>query len=238
MIDELLVHDVAGLTRLAEASEAKSLAGLTDLAMRSVPRCCAATLTVWRGPIPDDPTGTHPSVVRLVETQLAVREGPLLDAVDTRQAVYCADTLAEKRWPVYRRHALRAGVRSSFTGVEPVAEWLVTMTVWAVRPGAFQADESVLTTLLANHATALVANLALYQDAQRTAKQLNQAADSRALIDQAKGVLMQLRGCDPETAFAQLREESQRTHTRVVDVARNVIEAAQTSASRRSRPQR
>lgn len=58
-----------------------------------------------------------------------------------------------------------------------------------------------------HRAEALVTNLALFEDAQRTATQLHHAAGSRALIDQAKGVIMQLRGCDAETAFDQLRAE-------------------------------
>ena len=225
MIDHLIADDIAGLSRLIEASEAKSLNGIMDLAMRRVPTCCAATLTVWRDGTPDDPVGTHPDVVGLVEALLALGEGPVLDAMRERRAVGCTDTLTEPRWPRYRKLALRTGVRSSITGVEPINESLITLTLWAVRPGAFGPDEPALSALLANQARAVVTNLVMFEDAQRTATQLHQAASARALVDQAKGVLMQAFGCNPETAFEQLREESQRTSLKVVDVARKVIES-------------
>lgn len=55
--------------------------------------------------------------------------------------------------------------------------------------------------------------------AQRTAEQLREALDSRAIIDQAKGILMALRQISAEEAFALLVEQSQRENVKVREVA-------------------
>jgi AmiR/NasT family two-component response regulator len=54
---------------------------------------------------------------------------------------------------------------------------------------------------------------------------LQGAFGRRALIEQAKGVLMERHGCDQSTAFEMLRSHSQRTGRKVVDVADAVVES-------------
>ncbi|NUO60058.1 MAG: SpoIIE family protein phosphatase [Hamadaea sp.] len=52
---------------------------------------------------------------------------------------------------------------------------------------------------------------------------LRRAMRTRALIEQAKGILAERQGCDPETAYAQLSRRSQDTNTPLVDVAADVV---------------
>ena len=55
---------------------------------------------------------------------------------------------------------------------------------------------------------------------------LRQAMRTRATIEMAKGILIALRGVDPDTAFEILRGESQRSHQKVSDVATRIVNAA------------
>ena len=238
MIDELLVNDIARLNRITEPSQVRSLHGIIDLAVLNVPGCEAATLTIWRGSVHDHVAGSHPDVVRLVETQLHLGEGPVLDALRTREAVSCRDILSDHRWPRFRTAALRTGVRSMLAQVEPVGELVLTFTLWSVRANAFRDDEPTIGSLLAAQARTTVGNVARFELVQRTATQLQEAVASRSVIDQAKGVLMQALGCDAEAAFQRMRQESQRSNIKVVDVARQVLEAAADPAgdNRRLRP--
>jgi AmiR/NasT family two-component response regulator len=52
---------------------------------------------------------------------------------------------------------------------------------------------------------------------------LQSALDSRVLIDQAKGVLMERHGLDDDAAFTRLRRLARASSRRVVDVAREII---------------
>jgi AmiR/NasT family two-component response regulator len=99
----------------------------------------------------------------------------------------------------------------------------VTLTLYAIRPNAFDPESYSLAALLAQQGQAVMANLWKYDDAQRTAAQLTESVESRAIVDQAKGMIMQALSCDEEIAFQRLVAESQRTHTRLVDLARQVV---------------
>lgn len=55
--------------------------------------------------------------------------------------------------------------------------------------------------------------------------QLRQALDSRPLIDQARGVIMASGRCGPETAWRVLVDTSQRTNTKLREVARLLTRA-------------
>ena len=65
-------------------------------------------------------------------------------------------------------------------------------------------------------------------------EQLQEALLSRAVIDQAKGVLMERLACDADTAFAALREASQRMNRKVRDLARDLVANAGRSKTKLS----
>jgi hypothetical protein len=224
MIDDFLAGDFAQLNRLGDGSTAKAMTQISDLAMRMVGSCCSATMTVWRDGEQAEQTGTHPDVVQLVEAQIALDEGPSIHAFRSGEdTVHCADILTEHRWPRYAALALRTGVRSTLTKFAAIHGSGVTLTLYAVRPRVFNPDSYSLAALIAQQGQAMVANLALYEDAQRTAVQLTESVESRAVVDQAKGMIMQALRCDEETAFQRLVAASQRRHTRLVDLAREVV---------------
>lgn len=57
-------------------------------------------------------------------------------------------------------------------------------------------------------------------------EQLRHAIDSRPVIDQARGILMATHGCTPEQAWHVLREASQRSNTKLREVAAAVTASA------------
>jgi AmiR/NasT family two-component response regulator len=61
--------------------------------------------------------------------------------------------------------------------------------------------------------------------AKEEARQLRRAIDTRAPIEQAKGMLRLLIGCEDEFAFALLVKVSQMTHTKLQQVANNLCES-------------
>jgi AmiR/NasT family two-component response regulator len=77
--------------------------------------------------------------------------------------------------------------------------------------------------LLSDHAGAAIGNRELYLTTRRVVGHLETALESRAAIEQAKGVLMAREGCDAETAFDILRRASQRENRKLHDVAATVV---------------
>jgi AmiR/NasT family two-component response regulator len=53
------------------------------------------------------------------------------------------------------------------------------------------------------------------------------AMESRAVIEQAKGVLMAQRGIDSQQAFEMLRDASQRYNRKLRDIATGIVESTQ-----------
>ncbi len=85
-------------------------------------------------------------------------------------------------------------------------------------------SKGVLASMLAAFGAAGVANASRYGDAQRTASQLQGAVAARAVVDQAKGILMHALRCDADEAFERLRHISQTQHIKLTEVARRLVE--------------
>ena len=60
------------------------------------------------------------------------------------------------------------------------------------------------------------------------ARNLQLAMETRAVIEQAKGVLMAQRRLDADAAFEILREASQRYNRKLRDIAAGIVESTQT----------
>ncbi|TQN27746.1 GAF domain-containing protein [Haloactinospora alba] len=217
-------------------------------AARGVPGCSAALVVIWRdlGPGRDRHHGTagrhvvvdygasHPDLAAAFERQYTVDEGPTVEAVREMCAVRVTDVLRENRWPRYLSTAVQCGDRSSVTFPCVVEDTVVTFGVHAVRADAF--DPSAvppLMALLAEHAAIALHSAGRYTDAAREAAHMRRALSVRAVIDQAKGILMHARGCGADTAFEELRSAAQRNRMKVADIAgRLVAEQEEHSAAR------
>jgi hypothetical protein len=219
-----LADRAAALLSLAAATRERSLSQLTSLAASKVPGCAAANITVWRDSELATQASSHPEPSRLVDVQLVSGRGPLIDAITDGNPSRCADTLTETRWPEFAAAALRIGVRSSATLTRRGAA-VITLSLFGLRPRAFEADQLQLAELLVAYGGALVGAVSDYDDARRAAAQLRDAADARAVVDQAKGILMHALGCSADEALERMREVSQRSNLRATEVARRVIDA-------------
>jgi len=166
---------------------------------------------------------SHPDLPELIEVQLASGRGPVLDALAHGGPVSCPDTLVEARWPEYARAALRRGVRCSVTIASRRGHEAVMLSLFGARPRLLRSDQRDLVELLVTLGDVAVGNAAGHGEAQRTAAQLRGAAESRAVVDRAKEMLMQELGCNAEDALAWMRRNSQERNVKMADIARRVI---------------
>jgi ANTAR domain len=219
-----LALQAASLLRLPTATEERALFQLAGLAASQVPGCSAASVGIWRTGELMAQASSHPDATWLTQVQLESGRGPMLDALTAQAPVQCRDTLGEQRWPEYAATAVQLGVRCSVTlcaGDEAV----VVLSLLGLRPGALALEQLQLAELVAAFSAALVGAVADYSDSRRMTTQLQDAAAGRALVDQAKGILMHALNCTADDALARIRDVSQRSNLRATEVAGRVIDA-------------
>jgi ANTAR domain/GAF domain len=224
----------AALLSLAAATEERSLCQLTALAASQIPGCAAASVVIWRGGELTGQAASHPEPSKLVAVQLASGRGPMLDSMTDAAPVSCPDTLTDTRWPEFAAAALQIGVRSC-VALSYHGEAIVSLSLFGTRPRALDPGQLQLAELLVAYCSALVGAVADYGESRRMADQLREAASARAVVDQAKGILMHALGCSADEALERMRAVSQRSHLRATEVAQRVIDAHSGRADSRSR---
>jgi ANTAR domain len=220
-----LTGEATGLLSTAETSEPRSLNQLVAQAARQVPGCSGAAAVLWRGGEPAAVAASHPSLPELIEVQVRCGSGPLLEALDAGEPAGCPDTLAELRWPEYASVALRQGVRCSLSLAHPSGSEAVCLSMFGARPRTLGPDSAAVAGRLLAFGGAVVGIASEYGEARRAARQLRDAAESRAVVDQAKGVLMHALGCTAEEALQRMRQVSQAHNMKVTDVATRIIDS-------------
>jgi hypothetical protein len=225
LVIEQLGLQAAELLSVTNAGEARSLCRLAEMATWQVPGCSGANAVVLYDGEAISFAATHPDLAELADLQLTTGDGPLIAAAQTHVPVSCPDTLDETRWPEYARAALCHGVRCSVHLVRDLPRSALVLSMFAVRPRVLDAHSDPTADALAAFGGAMLANATAYGEAQQMASQLKDAVVARSVVDQAKGILMQALGCDADDALRRLRQESQRRHIKVTEVARQVVES-------------
>jgi hypothetical protein len=220
-----LTREATGLLSTAETSEPRSLNQLVAQAARQVRGCSGAAAVLWRAGEPAAVAASHPSLPELIEVQVRRESGPMLEALGGDEPVGCPDTLDESRWPEYTSAALRQGVRCSVSLAHASGGEQVCLSMFGARPRTLGPDSIAVADRLLAFGGAVVGIASEYGEARRSARQLRDAAESRAVVDQAKGVLMHALGCTAEEALQRMRQVSQARNMKVTDVATRIIES-------------
>jgi hypothetical protein len=230
VLTDQLALEIARLGIVGESSDIGTLRRVTELAPQAIPGCAGATSIRWlpaddqvNRPEPLAFSASHPDLARIVDRQLARRHGPVFDVVRTREPVSSDDILAEARWPEATTDMLSWGIRTFSTTPHVKEPVLVTLTLYGVSPRALARGQGALASLLVAQSSNAVSNSLQYGSVQRTAVQLQEAVEARAVVDQAKGILMHALGCDAEEAFAEMRRISQTRHVKLTALAQRIV---------------
>jgi GAF domain-containing protein len=166
--------------------------------------------------------------VRVVdEVQYRVGEGPCLLAVETGATQMSGSLGGEARWPRFGPRAGRMGVHSALSMPLLVGEQVIgALSVYGHARDAFGARSVRIGELFSRPAAVTVANALLLEESRRLTEQLGRALGSRAVIDQAIGILMSRGGIGDAEAFETLKRMSQSSGNRVADVARQLVDQA------------
>ena len=123
---------------------------------------------------------------------------------------------------------MAAGAGSSLSIGLPIEDQVIgALNVYAEKVYAFDDDAIVLAQTFAGYAAVALANAHLYDTTATLAQQMQAAMESRAVIEQAKGIIMGERRCTADEAFAILTKVSQDSNRKLRDVAAALVARAQ-----------
>lgn len=171
------------------------------------------------------PVETDPVAVELDRLQYGYGHGPCLEAAREGTAYkHSGDLATEPVWPRFGPAAAELGFASVLsTALMPdaVAPRLSgALNVYSRRPRKL-GDETTRdrALLLATHASLALAHTEAVRLAELREAQLRRAIESRDVIGQAKGILMQRRGISADEAFDLLRRMSQDLNVKLAALA-------------------
>lgn len=220
------------LTRLAvvlNTSETleRTLVDIAGIARDSIPGADEVSVTLLQDGHPTTIASTGELAGELDERQYEVGWGPCLDAGSGGAVLQVDDVSIDTRWPQFNQAAKEAGVLSSLSTPLPTYERFGgALNSYSRSPGAFDAESRRLAVSFAAHVALALGQVRGQQRAVQQAESLQEAMRSRAVIEQAKGILMALHKTSSDEAFEVLVRTSQRSHTKLRDVAAQIVAQA------------
>jgi GAF domain-containing protein len=199
---------------------------LVEKARRLVPGVLTAGITVAAGGRIITVASTDALGRLLDERQYDLDEGPCLESMRTDTVVDAPDMSTETRWGVYPAQVRAHGVESTHSIPLTAGTRIVgVLNLYADRTHAFDSEPvrdaaRQLATLIT---VAITATLRNYGDITVT-DQLQEALQSRSVIDQAIGILVGTQHCTPAEAFAILRGASQTRNIRLHQIAQDLVD--------------
>lgn len=217
---------LADVARLLDQDEVQddTLRRLTGLGIELVPGGTAAAVTIATGQRGLTFAASDAVVDVLHDFQFDCGEGPVVEALRHNEPRRVDDTAAERRWPDFCGAAHAAGFRSVLalplrTDRQPAG----TIALYGPEPHAFHGVAHDIALLFAAQGGTAVWNERLYRTCRRMVDRLHAGLESRAVIEQAKGIVHAELGVSPAEAFGLLSRYSQNTNQRVRKVSADVV---------------
>lgn len=224
------IADLSSLL-LTEETQETTLRRVGDLAVRCIGGCDAVGVTISGGGVTATGAATGGLAYEVDSYQYGIGEGPCLKALADQEIVEIRDMATDERWPRFGRHAAERGIHSSLSLPLLVRnQSLGALNLYACRSEAFDVADRQTGTLFAAQAAVAFANAQTYAASVKLARDLREALESRAVIDQAMGILIGRNGCSPEAAFTELRLASQKENRKLRDVAADLVRLVAASA--------
>jgi GAF domain-containing protein len=200
--EELLDHVVHVATRLVPGADDAGIALVTDTGLQT----CAAA---------------GDAAVAADDIQRALGEGPSQQVITDGQTLRIADLLTEPRWADFGAQVAQLGVRAVLACPLPMPRKRAgVLSLYSARPGAFDAAAELVVPVFAARA----AIAAAYAD---KVTNLHRAIESRQVIGQATGILMERHRLSPKQAFDTMVAASQESHLKLREVALRINETGE-----------
>jgi GAF domain-containing protein len=155
------------------------------------------------------------------DIQRALGDGPSRQVLTERRTLRIADLLTDPRWPKFGPLAAEVGVRAALACPLPMPrKRLGVLSVYAGHPAAFDAAAELVIPVFAARA----AIAAAYAD---KVTNLRRAIETRQVIGQAVGILMERHRLSPKQAFDAMVTTSQQSHIKLRELALRINETGE-----------
>lgn len=227
--DKNLVSSLTALATLAtgQLDLVTTLTHVATFAVQAIGGADGAGLTLQEPGHADTIVATADFVRQVDTIQYALGEGPCVSAAAHGVTFRSGSLGGEARWPHFGPRVARLGVHSvlSLPLITPDGV-LGAMNVYAHDKDVFDDRAVDIGESFSVPAAIAAQNAQVLAQAQRLASNLQAALVSRAVIDQALGIVMSRVGCTSDEAFERLRTRSQSEHVKLAVVAQSVVDAA------------
>lgn len=196
------------------------------IATEAIPGCDLASITMLKEGRPTTPAFTGKTALALDQVQYKAGEGPCLAAIAHR-GLENVTTATDQRWPAFVAAAADNGVLATLSvplGNHEVV--LGALNLYSQTAERYDEAARDLACVFADQLGVAVAAVTRYVESYELAQQLQQAMESRAAIEQAKGILMAQSKVDPDQAFNMLVRASQRENRKLREIAAAIVERA------------
>lgn len=156
--------------------------------------------------------------------QVMADEGPCATSFETKAIVVSANVVADERWPRLSRHL--EGLDAAGAIAAPLIiddEVIGSLNVFTTPEVSPDAEAVQCCELLTAAISNLVQQLRRRKELREAAEGIREALSSRAVIEQAKGIIMVDKRCSADQAFQHLVDLSSRNHVKLRDLAGTIV---------------
>lgn len=165
----------------------------------------------------------------LESLQIELGEGPCLLACEEGRVVIARDLRADDRFPLFGPKAVAAGMAAVYSFPMAIDGQIIgAANLYRDEPGELDAAQIEIGQTLAHVATTYLLHARDLEQRELITSQLQQALNSRAVIEQAKGFVAHALGCTVTEAFELIRRYA-RNHQAKVRVASERLIAGELS---------
>jgi GAF domain-containing protein len=225
MLDEL-TSAMANLTAAldADAPSSEILDAVCAEAVRTIPGADMASITTIHNGHASTTAYTDARAEQLDQAQYQTGDGPCLQAAATGDIIRLSVGTASEMWPDFVTVAKRIDVGSYLAAPLHVDDKLTgAINLFGFGDHGFAETDGKLLGLYTLVVTFALRTTRRYHNVRDVAAHLETAMRSRAVIEQAKGILMAIHKISEDEAIARLIDQSQRTNVKLRIVAADFV---------------
>lgn len=188
----------------------------------------AATVTARQGEDMATVAATDQRLIALDDAQYASGEGPCLSVLEPHEPISLEDAgQLEDRWEHFSRTAAHLGVHSTLSmhlPVDEADELQASLNLYSRRRFQLGVGQIRAAIPIAEQLAAAILSVDAYRSTAKLARDMAEAMRNRAVIEQAKGMLMADDRISPDEAFDRLVQLSQNRNMKLRDIAQRLVD--------------
>jgi GAF domain-containing protein len=170
-------------------------------------------------------TAVNEASEELERNQEQQQAGPCRDAYETGEVVRITDVRLEStRWPEFSATATRLNIAGVAGIPMRLADQVIgALNLYAPQPREWSDEDMAVAKVLADVATSYVVNASNLRQQEQLSEQLQQALESRIVIEQAKGITSQRNAITIDEAYHLIRGHARSNNASLRTVSEAIV---------------